>query len=103
MCGASHRDGGPMNGTRLLGLAVCLLGISSAASAAPTFSKDVAPIFYRSCVECHRPGAIAPMSLLSFDEARPWAKSIKQKVVSRVMPPWGADPHIGKFSNDPSL
>lgn len=92
-----------MKRTALFGLVVCLLGVSLSASAAPTFSKDVAPIFYRSCVECHRPGAIAPMSLLSFDDARPWAKSIKQKVASRVMPPWGADPHIGKFSNDPSL
>lgn len=88
---------------RRFGLVVGLLTFSSAAQAAPTFTKDVAPIFYARCVECHRPGAIAPMSLLSFDEARPWAKSIKQKVAARVMPPWGADPHIGKFSNDPSL
>jgi hypothetical protein len=73
------------------------------AFAAPTFTKDVAPILYTSCVECHRPGAIAPMSLITYDEARPWAKSIKQKVVARVMPPWGADPHIGKFANDTSL
>ena len=93
-----------MNGMRLLGLTVCVLGAASAAqAAAPTFSKDVAPILYKSCVQCHRPGAIAPMSLLSFDDARPWAKSIKQKVAARTMPPWGADPHIGKFSNDPSL
>jgi hypothetical protein len=88
----------------VLGGAV-VLGLSAlpASAQTPTFSKDVAPILYKSCVECHRPGAIAPMSLLTFDEARPWARSIKQKVVDRVMPPWGADPHIGKFANDPSL
>ena len=84
-------------------VAALALMTPSAALAAPTFTKDVAPILYKSCVECHRPGAIAPMSLLTYDETRPWARSIKQKVVARVMPPWGADPHIGKFANDPSL
>jgi len=86
-----------------LGLLACLAVSSPAAAATPTFSKDVAPILYKSCVECHRPGAIAPMALTNFDEVRPWARAVKQKVVSRTMPPWGADPHIGKFSNDPSL
>jgi hypothetical protein len=76
---------------------------SSATAAAPTFSKDVAPILYKNCVECHRPTAMAPMSLLTFDDARPWARAIKQKVVRREMPPWGADPAVGKFSNDVSL
>ena len=78
-------------------------GSSSAQAATPTFSKDVAPILYKNCVECHRPGAIAPMSLMTYDDARPWARAIKQKVMSREMPPWGADPHVGKFANDPSL
>ncbi len=72
-------------------------------AAAPTFSKDVAPILFAKCAECHRPGSIAPMSLLTYDDARPWARAVKQKVVAREMPPWGADPHIGKFANDPSL
>jgi hypothetical protein len=76
---------------------------SPAFAAAPTFSRDVAPILYRSCVECHRPTAMAPMSLLSYDEARPWARAIKQKVAARQMPPWGADPAVGRFSNDVSL
>ena len=80
-----------------------LAAASSAMAAAPTFSKDVAPILYKNCVECHRPTAMAPMSLLTFDEARPWARAIKQKVVRREMPPWGADPAVGKFSNDISL
>jgi len=73
------------------------------AAAAPTFSKDVAPIFYKHCVECHRANGMAPMSIVTFDEARPWARAIKQKVVSREMPPWGADPTIGTFANDISL
>jgi mono/diheme cytochrome c family protein len=68
-----------------------------------TFTKDVAPILYRSCAECHRPGEIAPMSLLTYKEARPWAKAIREKVVSREMPPWHADPRYGEFSNDPRL
>ena len=80
-----------------------LAAASSAMAAAPTFSKDVAPILYKNCVECHRPTAMAPMSLLTFDDARPWARAIKQKVVRREMPPWGADPTVGKFSNDVSL
>ncbi|HKS42635.1 MAG TPA: thiol-disulfide isomerase [Blastocatellia bacterium] len=68
-----------------------------------TFTKDVAPILYNSCVQCHRPGEMAPMSLLSYKEVRPWAKSIREKVVSREMPPWFADPAHGQFINDPRL
>jgi hypothetical protein len=70
-----------------------------------TFTKDVAPILQRSCQQCHRPGSIAPMSLLTYQDARPWARSIKQKVVAREMPPWHIDRHIGitKFKDDPSL
>jgi len=71
----------------------------------PTFSKDVAPILQRSCQQCHRPGAIAPMSLLTYQDARPWAKSIKAKIAEREMPPWYVDRHVGiqKFKDDPSL
>lgn len=68
-----------------------------------TFSKDVAPIFFNNCAECHRPGEAAPMSLLSYKDARPWAKSIREKVVTREMPPWHADPHHGDFLNDRRL
>jgi hypothetical protein len=68
-----------------------------------TFCKDVAPILFRNCVECHRPGELAPMSLLTYKDARPWARSIREKVVSREMPPWHADPHFGQFSNDRRL
>src|SRR5438270_6719312 len=70
-----------------------------------TFSNDVAPILQRSCQNCHRPGSIAPMSLLTYKEARPWAKAIKENVVLRNMPPWHIDPNIGisKFKNSVAL
>src|SRR5215204_7225683 len=64
---------------------------SPAPHPAPTFAKDVASIMYSKCANCHRPGEVAPMSLLSYEDARPWAKAIKSKVVAREMPPWGAD------------
>ena len=60
-----------------------------------TFSKDVAPIFQAKCQSCHEPGSIAPMSLMTFQEARPWAKSIKGRVESRQMPPWHIDRSVG--------
>ncbi len=82
---------------------------SAAASAADsdspvTFTRDVAPIFNKNCVECHRPTMFAPMSLTTYESARPFARSIKQRVVSGAMPPWGAPdaPH-GVFKNDPRL
>jgi hypothetical protein len=68
-----------------------------------TFSKDVAPILYQHCVQCHHPGDIAPMSLLTYKEVRPWAAAMREAVVSKVMPPWRADPHVGQWSNDPRL
>ena len=68
--------------------------------AAPTFGKDIVPILQRSCQDCHRPGQIAPMSLLTYDEVRPWAKSIKQQVTSRQMPPFHASGEIGTFLDD---
>jgi hypothetical protein len=78
---------------------------ASPSSAPVTFSKDVAPILQKACQNCHHPGAIAPMSLLTYQDARPWARSIKQKVTSREMPPWYIDRHVGvsKFKGDPSL
>ncbi len=68
-----------------------------------TFNKDVAPILYGNCVVCHHPNDIAPMSLMTYREARPWAAAVRQAVVQRVMPPWHADPHVGEFLNDPRL
>jgi hypothetical protein len=73
------------------------------AEGAPTFSKDVAPILYNRCVSCHRPGEVAPMSLITFKDVRPWAQAIREKVLSREMPPWHADPQHGRFRNDRSL
>lgn len=79
------------------------IAMASSSLAAPTFSKDVAPIFYRKCVSCHRPGEVAPMSLLDYQSARPWAKAIRQSVLTRKMPPWFADPQYGHFANDARL
>jgi hypothetical protein len=76
---------------------------AAAADPTPTFSKDVAPILYKSCVECHRPTMFAPMSLVTYQDARPYAQVLKNRVVARQMPPWNADPAIGHFKNDPSL
>ncbi len=69
----------------------------------PTFSKDVAPIFYKNCTSCHRPGEVAPMSLLSYAAARPYARSIATRVSQGTMPPWHADPAHGEFVNDRTL
>ncbi|MEJ7604852.1 MAG: cytochrome c [Bryobacteraceae bacterium] len=83
-----------------------LMDFPNAAHAAPTsvtFSKDVAPIFYEHCVSCHRAGDIAPKSLLTYSEARPWAAAIREAVASRTMPPWHANPHYGRFANDARL
>src|ERR1700741_2870143 len=70
-----------------------------------TFSKDVAPILQAKCQQCHQPNSIAPMSLMTFQEARPWARSIKERVSTRQMPPWHIDPSVGvqKLKNDMSL
>jgi len=76
---------------------------AAALSAAPNFSKDVAPILQKNCQQCHRPGEVAPMPLLTYQQTRPWAKAIKTAVASRKMPPWFADPKYGHFLNDASL
>ena len=76
---------------------------TSAADEPVTFNKHVLPILQKNCQSCHRPGQIAPMSLVTFRDARPWARSMKAKVESRQMPPWFADPAHGPFANDRSL
>src|SRR6266581_4910203 len=94
---------------RAIPTSLIIAALGAVTSAQPpqtvTFTKDVAPILQRSCQNCHRPGAIAPMSLLTYQDVRPWARSIKQKVAAREMPPWYIDRHIGvsKFKDDPSL
>src|SRR5215813_5933589 len=84
-----------------------LMGMAADASAATqaTFSKDVAPIFQSKCQECHQPNSIAPMSLISYRDARPWAKAIRERVITRQMPPWHIDRSVGvqSFKNDMSL
>ena len=97
-------------GAAVMVLGAAIVGASSSeqyaakgAKDVPTFSKDVAPILYENCVTCHRPGEIGPMSLLTYNDARPWAKSIRDEVADGVMPPWHADPKHGKFANDRSL
>src|SRR5437016_5422705 len=84
-------------------LLTAALTLASVAMATPNFTKDVAPILYKNCVSCHRPGEIAPMSLLDYQTARPWAKAIRTAVLTRKMPPWFADPRYGEFANDPRL
>ncbi|HSE97435.1 MAG TPA: cytochrome c, partial [Blastocatellia bacterium] len=78
-------------------------GSADRAAASVTFTSDVAPILFKNCAVCHRPGEAAPMSLLSYKEVRPWARSIKEVVLERRMPPWYADPRHGEFSNDRRL
>ncbi|HMF95003.1 MAG TPA: cytochrome c [Vicinamibacterales bacterium] len=88
------------------GLMVAALPAAAAdAPKTPTFTKDVAPIFQQKCEACHRPDNMAPMSLMTYEEARPWAKSIAARISARQMPPWHIDKTIGiqKFKNDRSL
>ena len=80
-----------------------LFAASTAGPAKVTFTKDVAAVLQRHCQECHRPGEAAPFSLLTYDQARPWAKAMKQAVLTKEMPPWFAGPHSTAFSNDRSL
>ena len=93
--------------------AICLGAVVGLKAASPqeqpqpastlTFSKDVAPILFKNCTHCHRPGEVAPMSLLTYKDARPWAKAIHAAVLTGVMPPWHADPAHGEFANDRRL
>jgi hypothetical protein len=95
-------------GALALPVFLAIVGISNAAepaSKAPTFAKDITPIFQEKCQDCHRKGSMAPMSLITYEETRPWAKAIKQRVASRNMPPWHLDKTVGiqQFQNDISL
>ena len=101
-----------MSGTwKLVGVLTLALVATAVAPAAAggnaeedaTFTRDVLPILQRSCQQCHRPGTAAPMSLLTYEEARPWARAIKDRVVQRQMPPWHLDRRIGDYLDDPSL
>jgi hypothetical protein len=90
-----------------MGFVLAFAGVAFAAEPVTpvTFSKDVAPIFQAKCQTCHQPNSIAPMSLITYQDARPWARAIKERVASRQMPPWHIDRSVGvqKFKNDMSL
>jgi hypothetical protein len=92
---------------KLKTLAVALAASVAALGGSPTgtltYHKDVAPVLQKHCQECHRPGEIAPFSLLTYQDARPWAKAIKEDILTKKMPPWFADPQYGHFTNDRSL
>ena len=98
--GRAHR-------TAALALSAFVMLTSPAPATEPpvTFAKDIAPIFQEKCQECHHKGSLAPMSLVSYQEARPWAKAIKERVILRQMPPWHIDKTVGvqRFKNDMSL
>ena len=87
---------------------VAVMGLTAqtaAAQSSPTFTKDVVPILQRACQRCHRPNSMGPMSLVTYEDVRPWARSVKQRVVQREMPPWHIDRTVGiqRFKDDPSL
>ena len=94
-------------GACALGIAVVLPAAAAAADApkTPTFTKDIAPIFQDKCESCHRRNQMAPMSLVAYEEVRPWVKSIEARVSGRQMPPWHIDKTVGiqSFKNDRSL
>src|SRR5580658_1668202 len=98
-------------GMRTLALGACLvfsgyaIGAELTNNNPPTFAKDIAPILQEKCQNCHRTGSMAPMSLVTYEETRPWAKSIKERVVTRNMTPWHLDKTVGiqHFQNDMSL
>src|SRR5579883_2818915 len=91
----------------LFRLSAATVAISAAALCAaapqPTFNKDILPILQKNCQSCHRPGQAGPMSFLTYESTRPWAKAIKEAVRTKKMPPWFAQPGVGHFLNDPSL
>ena len=91
-------------------VSVAIAGLSGAAQTGPaakpvTFAKDVAPILQAKCQDCHRVGSMAPMALMTYEDVRPWAKAIRERVSTRQMPPWHIDRNVGvqKFKNDMSL
>ena len=87
----------------LLALAALPAAAHELISTKLTWTDNVAPIFHRRCVSCHREGGAAPMPLLTYEQTRPWAKAIKVQILSRAMPPWGPVKGYGEFRDDPSL
>ena len=85
----------------VVGLAMAMAAVAGTGTSSPTFNKDVLPILQKNCQGCHRPGEVAPMSLITYKDARPWAKAMKVAVVTQKMPPWFAE--YGHFANDRTL
>jgi hypothetical protein len=99
-----------MRQAECVAIGVCLVwagsGVAADLSNKPvTFTRDVAPILQEKCQNCHRAGQMAPMSLVTYEETRPWAKAIRERVITRQMPPWHLDKSVGiqRFQNDLSL
>src|SRR5689334_1485984 len=94
-----------MIGLPMVLIAAAAMTVNHNQAASVTFSKDVAPIIFNKCANCHRPGEVAPMSLTSYAEVRPWSKAIREEVAQRTMPPWFADPQTTTlhFANDRRL
>src|SRR5262245_23429066 len=86
-----------------LGTEIPSSSVTSDQASAVTFNKDVLPILQNNCQVCHRPGEVAPMSFLTYEGTRPWAKAIKAAVITKKMPPWFADPHDGEFGHAPNV
>src|SRR6476469_3935717 len=98
--GLQFRTSRLLSGIRVaaaLGAAALTTGVAAQAPRTPTFNADVATIVFEKCASCHRPGAVGAMPLTNYREVRPWARSIKSRVVKREMPPWSADPRFGHF------
>src|SRR5882672_6620906 len=96
----NHPKGSPGGNMRIIALSLSCVALATAASTGQsTFNKDVLPVLQKNCQTCHRPGEVAPMSFLTYQETRPWAKAIKGAVLSHKMPPWFADPKYGHFQN----
>src|SRR5215470_17790016 len=90
----------------IVGIAALVVSIGAfqrASQPAPTFYRDVLPILQGHCQSCHRPGEVAPMPLVTYEQTKPWADPIAHSVEMKMMPPWFADPRYGRFANDPSL
>src|SRR4051812_33746302 len=99
----SRREEASTMRTALIALLGTLIGSSVAGADSPTFYKDVLPILQANCQSCHRPGEVAPMSLMTYESTRPYARAMKTAVLKKAMPPWFADPAYGHFSNDRRL
>ncbi|HLK48983.1 MAG TPA: cytochrome c, partial [Bryobacteraceae bacterium] len=88
---------------QILSAGLLAAGVACAADTPVTFNKDVLPILQKNCQGCHRPGQMGPMSFLTYQSARPWAKAMKAAVLTKKMPPWSADEQYGPYLNDRSL